>query len=306
MATASYDVVQLKAQARVTVLDDGTAEVCTAGSDLGTGTYTVLSQVAAQGLGLPLRLVRCTLGDTALPPAGAAAGQSLANSAAPAVMAAAARVRQHLVRLASADPASPLANLPADRIGCNDGRVYALHDPCVGEAWTRLLRRRGLARLAEEAAFQPITATTDHSLQSWGAQFVEVGVRVGTGEVRVRQVVSAFDFGRVLNPATARNQLRGGIVFGIGMALLEEGEYDARSGRMVNASLGDYLVPAHADVPPIEVIMLDRPDWVASPALGAKGCGEIGTSGIAAAIGNAVFNAVGIRAKTLPLRPGSP
>ncbi len=304
MATASYDVVQLKAQARVTVLDDGTAEVCSAGSDLGTGTYTVLSQVAAQELGLSLHLVRCALGDTVMPPAGAAAGQSLANSVAPAVMAAANLVRQHLIRLAAADPASPLANLPADRIGCDGGRLYAWHDPSVGEAWSELLQRQGIPRLTEVASFQPVTAGNDHSLQSWGAQFVEVGVRVATGEVRVRRVVSAFDFGRVLNPATARNQLRGGIVFGIGMALLEAGEYDHRSGRMLNASLGDYLVPVQADVPPIEIIMLDRPDWVASPALGVKGCGEIGTAGIAAAIGSAVFNATGARVRSLPIRPG--
>lgn len=303
MATASYDVVQLKARATVALLDDGTALVSTAANDLGTGTYTVLSQVAADGLRLPMDRICCELGDNRLPAAGAAAGQSQANSTGPAVADAADAVVRTLVRLASGDPASPLANLSDDRMAFADGRLFAADDPDRGERFEDLLRRQGLSHLAEESMFMPLTATTRHSLQSWGAQFVEVGVRRSSGEVRVRRVASAFDFGRVLNERTARAQLTGGIVFGIGMALLENGEYDPRTGRMVNASLGEYLVPVQADVPQIEVVMLDRPDLVASPVLGAKGCGEIGTVGVAAAIANAVFNATGVRVRDLPILP---
>ncbi len=285
------------------MLRDGTARFSTAVNDIGTGSTTILTQIAADGLGLPASRVQWAHGDSRLPAAGAAAGQSQAVSAGSAVREAARRVAETLARLAAGDPASPLANLAPDRIGFADGRLFSTHDPSRGETFETLLARHGLEQVEELAEFVPGAARETHSLQNWGAQFAEVGVRVSSGEVRVRRVASAFDFGRVLNRETARSQLAGGIVFGIGMALLESAEYDPRSGRIVNASLGEYLVPVQADVPQIDITMLDRPDLVASPLLGAKGCGEIGNVGIAAAIANAVFNATGVRLRDLPIVP---
>ena len=174
-------------------------------------------------------------------------------------------------------------------------------DAQLREGFEQTLRRQGLNQLAAEYEFTPGEALKSHSCQSWGAQFVEVGVRASSGEVRVRRVASAFDFGRVLNERTARAQLVGGILFGIGSALLERGEYDVRSGRMTNADLAGYLVPVHADNPEVNIHMINRPDVVASPGMGAKGCGEIGTVGVAAAVANAVFNATGLRVRRLPI-----
>ena len=303
MATASYDVLQLRSRARVAVLPDGTARVSAAAHDIGTGSYTVFSQVAADRLGLPISRVRCVLGDNRLPTAGAAAGQSQAVSTGSAVVQAAQQVIDKLIRLAAGDPASPLANSLPERIGYAQGRLFLVADPSRGEPFEGLLARLGRPDVEAEAEFMPDPAREGHSLQSWGAQFAEVAVRASSGEVRVRRVASAFDFGRVLNRRTAHSQLAGGIVFGIGMALLEGAAYDQRSARIVNASLGEYLVPVQADVPFIDLTMLDRPDFVASPALGAKGCGEIGNVGIAAAIANAVFNATGVRVRDLPILP---
>ncbi|WP_428483648.1 xanthine dehydrogenase family protein molybdopterin-binding subunit [Rhodopila sp.] len=303
MSTAGFHNHQVPAGATVAVLADGSALVAASTLDLGTGTYTILSQIAADGLGLPIERVRCDLGDTDLPLAPGSGGQWTASSVGPAVSLAAEQVRTRLVRLASSDAASPLANLPDDRIGFRAGCLFAVDAPDRVDSYADLLRRNGLDRIAEEGVFTPVAAQKTHSVQCWGAQFAEVAIRASSGEVRVRRIVSAFDFGRVLNPTTARNQLAGAIVFGIGMALFEAGEYDEHSGRMTNASLGDYLLPVQADVPDIDVIMIDRPDHVANPILGVKGCGEIGTVGSAAAIANAVFNATGVRVRDLPIFP---
>lgn len=301
MASVVFHVAQFATRAAVTLHADGTAEVASAAHDLGTGTYTVVSQLAATHLGVPLAQVRCRLGDNRLPPAAVAAGQGTTNSLGPAVVQAATRLRQRLAALASADPASPLVGVPPAAIGAANGRLFALADPARGEAYATLLPRLGPAELREEAAFEPVAAARTHSLQNWGAQFAEVAVHARTGEVRVRRLVGAFDFGRVLNPRLAQSQLRGGLVFGLGMALSEAVLYDPSSGHPVNANLGEYLVPVQADIPPIELVLLDKPDYVVSPGLGAKGCGEIGNTGTAAALANAVFNATGQRVRDLPI-----
>ncbi|GAA1985736.1 xanthine dehydrogenase family protein molybdopterin-binding subunit [Amycolatopsis minnesotensis] len=303
MATASFYAIASRARAAVALLADGTAEVRSSANDIGTGSSTVYTQLAAARLGLPMDRMRQAFGDNTAPAGSIAAGQSQAGSVGPAVAEAEERVVARIARLAVEDAASPLAGLAGDQVDLADGRVFARDEPALGEEFATVLARHGLDRVVAEAEFRPPPSGGSHSLQCWGAQFVEVGVRASSGEVRVRRVASAFDFGQVLNTRTARNQLVGGIVFGIGAALLERGDYDPHAGSLVNASLAEYLVATHADVPEIDVTMVNRPDFVANPRLGAKGCGEIGNVGIAAAIANAVFNATGVRVRDLPVRP---
>ncbi|MBV8614270.1 MAG: xanthine dehydrogenase family protein molybdopterin-binding subunit [Acetobacteraceae bacterium] len=258
MATATYPANIRPASALVRLEPDGGAVVSTATHDLGTGTYTILAQIAADALGLPVERVRCVLGDSALPPAPVSGGSSTAASVGAAVREAAERLRAQLV---SGD-------------GTREAR--ADHDP--GAVKERF------------------------SAHSFGAHFVEVRVDPELGTVRVARVVSAMDVGRVLNPRTAASQIRGGVVWGVGMALMEATVYDERDGRLVTRNLADYLVPVSPDVPPIEVILLDAPDPRFGP-LGARGVGEIGIVGVAAAIANAVRHATGRRVRRLPITP---
>jgi len=258
-ATATYPANIRPASALVRLQPDGSGAVVRAAThDLGTGTYTILAQIAADALGLPVDRVRCVLGDSALPPAPVSGGSSTAASVGAAVLEAAERLRAQLVS--------------------DDG--------------TR----------AAQADHDPAAIKDEFSAHSFGAHFVEVRVDPALGTVRVTRVVSAMDVGRVLNPRTAASQIRGGVVWGIGMALMEATVYDGRDGRLVTRNLADYLVPVNPDIPPIEVILLDVPDPHFGP-LGARGVGEIGITGVAAAIANAVHHATGRRVRRLPITP---
>ena len=200
-----------------------------------------------------------------------------------------------LLRLAGND--SPLAGLAADQVGCRDAGLCPLDEPARHETYRSILARAGRDAVSVEAH-----APDPHELQRWsmhshGAMFCEVGVHVVTGEPRVRRFLGSFDCGRILNPKTAASQFRGGIIMGIGLALMEETLFDERTGRVMNPSLADYHVPVHCDVPEIDVIWTDIPDPQAP--MGARGIGEIGITGTAAAIANAVFNATGKRIREL-------
>jgi xanthine dehydrogenase YagR molybdenum-binding subunit len=263
MATATYPANQWPAGARATYKPDGTYLVQAGTQDLGTGTYTIMTQIAADALGVPVDKVTFELGDTAFPEAPVSGGSTTASTVGPAVHAACVALKAKLAALT-----------PADR-----------DKPVVAEAKSEVSPQR-----------------KQYSLHSFGADFVEVRVDEELGSIRVARVVAAFAAGKILNPRTANNQYVGGIVFGIGMALEENTVRDRRTGRVVTRDLADYHVPVHADVPEIEVIQIAEDDPHVN-SLGTKGIGEIGITGVTAAIANAIFHATGKRIRDLPITP---
>lgn len=235
-------------------------------------------------------------GDSRFPDSPVAGGSSQTVSIAAAVAAASDALIDKLLQLAAAD--SPLHGARRQDLQIRDGGIYRSSDG-QGATFVALLRRAGLQEIAAQAAASKPEEMQQYSMHSFGAQFCEARVSDVTGEVRVSRWLGSFDTGRILNPRTAASQFRGGIVMGIGMALTEETFFDARTGRHVNASLSEYHVPVHLDIPPIEVIWNDIPDPQAPP--GARGIGEIGITGAAAAIANAIYNATGKRIRDLPI-----
>jgi len=300
MATASYPGYRTASSARVRLTDDGRALVEAATQDLGTGSYTVFTQVAADALGLPVERVTCELGDTALPEAPGSGGSVTVASVSEAILGAVAALKSKLAALAAADQESPLAGLKAEQVALSGGRLIAAGDPSRGVAYTDLLRRARQPALAAEARVEPDSRRDAYVIQSWGAQFCEVKIDPLLPRVEVTRWVSALDVGRVLNPKTSRSQVIGGVTMGIGMALLEHTVYDPQTGRPVTANFADYAIPVNADVPEIEVELLDHPDPVIN-TLGCRGIGEIGITGVAAAIANAVYHATGRRVRDLPI-----
>lgn len=299
VASSAYPVFQAPAHVQVAFLDDGTLEVRCAAHDIGTGTYTVFAQIAAERSGLPMSKIRVLLGDTALPRSPAAVGALTVCSSAPAIESAIDKAASELAEIAVASEGSALSGSDAAAVRFVEGRLSDAESG-VGEAFEDVLRRADRDRVSANSEFAPGAYWTTHSMKTFGAQFAEVRIDPDTHEIRVARMTGVFDFGRVLNEKTARSQLRGGMVFGIGMALLEHSAYDHETGRMLGPNLAEYLVPSNADVPEIDIVMLDRPDTVVN-GIGAKGVGEIGNTGAAAAIANAVFNATGKRIRDLPI-----
>jgi xanthine dehydrogenase YagR molybdenum-binding subunit len=259
-----------------------------------------MTQIAADALGLPPERVRFELGDTALPEAPLSAGSNTVGSVGPAVHAACAAARAELIRLVIADGRSPLHGAEEGQIGVEDGRVFLTHDPSRGESYAEVLARHGLGQVEGTAAAQPGPERQQFAMASFGALFAEVRVDPDLGLARVTRLVGAYDIGRVINPKTARSQLVGGIIWGLGAALLEHTVTDRRHGRILNPNLSQYLVPVHADVPDIEVHFVDGFDPHTNP-LGTKGAGEIGPIGVPGAIANAVFHATGKRIRDFPI-----
>jgi xanthine dehydrogenase YagR molybdenum-binding subunit len=300
MATALYPGWNDAAAARVRLARDGKALVQTSTQELGTGSYTVFTQVAADALGLPVERVTFELGDSDFPEAPPSYGSQSVASVSEAVVRAVADLKAKLLALVAPVAGSPLAGLKPEQVGLRDGRIFALADPAHGLACAEVLERAQLPALEAEARTEPGEGAKGFSVHSFGAQFCEVKVDPLLPRVRVTRWVSALDAGRILNPKTSRSQVLGGVTMGIGMALLEQTVYDPRSGRPVTANLADYLTPVQGDVPEIEVDLLDRPDPVFN-TLGCRGIGEIGITGVAAAIANAVFHATGRRVRDLPI-----
>jgi xanthine dehydrogenase YagR molybdenum-binding subunit len=304
MATAAYPVPAfpgLQPQRALTRLyADGSAVVQCGTQEFGTGVATAMTQVAADGLGIPLDRVRFELGDTELPNTSSAVGSAGAGMVSAAVHAATTTLRDQLVARAVADERSPLHGADPRAVVVRDGRMTLLDKPDGGETYSELLRRNFLEEADALGSWNPTGAGTGYATTTFGAQFAEVAVDADLGLVRVRRLVGAFAPGRVLNAKTARSQLMGGILWGLGQALLEGTRMDSRQGRWANASLGDYLVPVNADAPDVDVELVEVPDSVVNP-LGVKGVGEIGQVGVAAAIANAVFHATGRRVRELPI-----
>jgi len=302
MATAVYPVVHFPSSARVRIRQDGTAIAESSTHEMGTGAYTVLTQVAAETLGLPVERVRVDIGDTNLPRAFVSGGSATTMSVGSAIQGAARAALAKLIKMARADNRSPLYGASADQIIAKDGRLALTSDSSKSETYGALLARAGMKEVEASFDMQFNDREKTHSSHSFGAHFAEVRVDPDFGEVRVTRFTGVFDIGRAMNMKTAKSQMIGGIVMGIGMALMEATVMDTNFGRFVNQDLAEYHVPVNADIPAINVHLLDSFDSHASP-IGAKGAGEIGIVGVAAAIANAVYHATGVRVRELPITP---
>lgn len=274
MASAAYPVHRSGASARARAEADGRVRVASAAADIGPGTYTVMSQIAADALGLDVSRVSFELGDSDLPKAPLQGGSMTVASVGPAVREACRRLRAELV---------------------GEG------EPLTTEAIARTLARRGVDHL-EVGARTPGGSADGFAGHAFGAHFVRVRVDQDSGEVRLDRWVGVFAAGRILNPATARSQMLGGLVMGLGQALLERTQFDPASGRIINADLGEYRLPVCADPGDLEVIFVEEDDPHVN-VLGAKGIGEIALVGVAPALANAVYHATGVRVRELPIRP---
>ena len=321
MATALYPTYLSPSAATAKVGADGRAEIRTGGHELGTGTYTIFTQIAADALGLPLERVTVKMGDSDYPKTPVAGGSRSTASIGPSVQAAAQAVQQSLIALAIKDKKSPLFGAKETDVVGIVGHLQLKENPSVRDAYTAILERAKLTSLEEFAEWIPdgakpgdkskILTGTEASVQpnhakfsayTFGAVFVEVSVDEAIGRVRVRRMVSAYGAGKIMNEKTAQNQIRGGNIFGIGMGLMEESILDPVQGRFVNANIADYHLPVQADVPAIDAFFVEETDKLVNP-LGAKGVGEVGIVGVAAAIANAVYHATGKRIRELPITP---
>jgi xanthine dehydrogenase YagR molybdenum-binding subunit len=299
MATGVWEALQMKTTARIVLSANGHAEIACATSDIGTGTYTIMAQVAADMLGLPIDDISIKLGDSTLPQSPVEGGSWMAASVSHAIANAADAVRKELLRLAKKAPDSPLAGTKLDDITLADGKIASKRDPNRAVSITDAMRNSGVDRIEQER-FSDFKEDSKHARNTHSAVFAEVKIDEQLGVIRVTRVVSAVAAGRILNTRTAHSQIMGGVVWGIGMALHEETLIDHQFGRIMNANIGEYHMPVNADVYDIKVIFVDEPDDIINP-LGIKGVGEIGIVGVAAAIANAVYHATGKRIRDLPI-----
>lgn len=300
MAAAVYHTFRGPAGARVRLFADGRATIESAASDMGPGTYTSMIQVASDALGIAPDRLRFVLGDSTFPYAPSHGGSQTMASVGSAVHAACLSVRQKLLALAIADERSPLRGFASDALDAADGRIVARAEPARGDRYQEILARHGLDVLDATESVTPSRDRARFSMQAFGAVFADVAVDSDFGTVRVRRLVGAYGAGRIVNPRMARSQMIGGMVGGLGMALMEHTVMDRASGRVVNATLADYLVPVNADITAFDTIFVDEHDPHVNP-LGVKGIGELALVGVAPAIANAVFHATGKRVRELPI-----
>ena len=297
-ATATYPYHRMPGgAARIVLTRDGHVRVEIAAHEMGMGTATAQTQVTAERLGLPMDKVKFCHGDSRFPGVVLAGGSQQSASIGSAVMAAQRVLLIQLLALVGKE--SPLHGLLPDDVVARDGGLAKLYEPDRFVSYTDLLADAGLDELVVEGKAPPPLEAQHWSMHSHGAMFCEVRVNEVTGETRVTRFLGSFDCGRILNAKTAASQFRGGIVMGLGLALMEETQFDERNGRIMNPSLAEYHVPVHMDVPEIDVIWTDIPDPHAP--MGARGVGEIGITGVGAAVANAVFNACGKRVRALPI-----
>jgi xanthine dehydrogenase YagR molybdenum-binding subunit len=299
MATGIWEALQMPMAARIVLTDNGHAEVSCATSDIGTGTYTIMAQVAADMLGLPIDNITVKLGDSTLPHAEVEGGSWTAASVAHAIATTADEVRKELLALAQRIPGSPLANARPDDVLLSGGMIVGKKDASRAVSIADAMRYGDLDRIAHEKLAE-FKEDSEHARNTHSAIFAEVKVDEQLGVIRVTRIVNAVAAGRILNAKTAHSQVMGSVVWGIGMALHEETLVDHNFGRVMNANIAEYHVPVNADVQDIKVIFVDEPDNTVNP-LGIKGLGEIGIVGAAAAIANAVYHATGKRVRDLPI-----
>ena len=283
--------------ARITLDKTGHATIDVPAADMGMGTSTTQAILAADRFGLPLERVTVAYGDSSFPGNLLAGGSSQTASIAGAVIAVQRALVEQLLALGSDE--SPLAGLSADEVGGRDEGLCELADPSRWESYAEILARAGRDEISVVASASDPDEVQAYSMHSFGAIFCQVRVNTTTGETRVDRVLGSYDCGRIINAKTAASQFRGGIIMGLGLALMEDTNFDERTARIMNPSLAEYHVPVHMDVPAIELMWTDIPDPYA-PA-GARGIGEIGITGVAAAVANAVYNATGRRVRDLPI-----
>jgi xanthine dehydrogenase YagR molybdenum-binding subunit len=304
MANCTWMAARFPADATVHLRDDGAVRVACGTQDIGTGTYTNLAQIAAEKTGVPLDQIEVALGDTSLP-AGPISGGSMATaSVIPAVWAAADHAISSLLNIATTTPGGPFEHRKPDELALERGKVFVKADGGAnGVPFAEILRRANVRLVAGDGKSESTFGNPKpkFSSHSFGCHFVEVTWQPEIARLRVTRVVSVIDAGRILNPLAGRNQVEGAVVMGIGMALFEHTHYDPQTGAPINSNLADYIVAVNADAPAIEVHFLDFPDKALNP-LGARGIGEIGLAGAAAAITAAVHHATGVRVRQLPVK----
>ncbi|GAB2683263.1 xanthine dehydrogenase family protein molybdopterin-binding subunit [Mucilaginibacter koreensis] len=336
MATATYPANRGASTAKAIIYADGRAEFECASQDIGTGTYTVMTQLAADTLSLPISQVKVKLGNSSYPKGANSGGSQVTASVGPAIRAAALGAISKLAKAAIGDSRSPLHNQKEEDLKAENGRLVIAGKPERGESFLAIMNRQGLQKVealavtnvstrqqqeanpasgngpdeeAQKESKQNAAVQADektdrkpYSFHSFGAHFVKVFVDKDFGTVKVDKAVAVMDIGTVMNAKTATNQIMGGMIFGIGMAIMEQTTYDPNRGRIVTKDLAQYLVPVHADMPEFTVKFIEKPDMIISP-VGARGIGEIGITGISAAIANAIYNATGKRVRELPISP---
>jgi len=302
MATGTWGAFQLPASAKITLKADGTALVGSATADIGPGTYTVITMIAAEFLGIAPEKVKFDLGDSDLPNAPVQGGSFTTASVGTAVHGAALAIKQKLFDLALKETDSPLAGAKPDDVEMSGGNLALKADLTKRVSIADLMRKDNKTEISETYTSRPNAERQKYATQAHGAQFVEVKVDEDLGIIKVTRVVEATAVGRIMNPKTSHSQEMGGVVWGIGMALHEETAVDHRFGRMITTDLASYHVPANADVYEVETAFVEEEDKIVNP-LGIKGMGELCMVGIPAAIANAVFHATGKRIRELPITP---
>jgi xanthine dehydrogenase YagR molybdenum-binding subunit len=299
MATGVWDAMQMPITVRIVLSANGHAEVSCATSDIGTGTYTIMTQVAADMLGLPLDAITIKLGDSTLPQSPVEGGSWIAASVSNGIATTADAVRRELLRLAKQMPNSPLADAEPGEVALVDGKLVSKRNASRAVSIVDVMRHGAVDRIEQEKSTS-FPDDSSHAHNTHSAVFAEVKVDEQLGVIRVTRVVNAVAAGRILNTKTAASQIMGSVVWGMGMALHEETLVDHNFGRIMNPNIAEYHVPVNADVHDIKVIFVDEPDDTINQ-LGVKGVGEIGIVGVAAAIANAIHHATGKRVRDLPI-----
>ncbi|MFL6449549.1 MAG: xanthine dehydrogenase family protein molybdopterin-binding subunit [Bryobacteraceae bacterium] len=302
MATSEYPTRRSPSSASARLNADGTFSVDAGTQDIGTGTYTIMTQIAGDSFGVPISRVKFRLGDTELPQTPVSGGSQTAASTGSAVYLATQALREKLIQMAVSNSRSPLSGMNAQDIVLQNGRLFARTEQSRGEAFQELLSRSGQGSVEGKADAKPGAEKERYSMYAFGAQFAEVRVDADLGQIKVSRMVGCFGAGRILNAKTARSQLLGGMVWGVSMALHEHAMMDKRLARWVNNNLSEYHVPVNADIGQMEALWVEEKDDHINP-IGAKGIGEIGITGAAAAVANAIFHATGKRVRDLPITP---
>nr|WP_310589185.1 molybdopterin cofactor-binding domain-containing protein [Dyadobacter sp. Leaf189] len=302
MASSLYGFHRHPSQAKAILNRDGTLVVQSATMDIGPGTGTAMTRIAAERLGISSSKVRFDLGSSDLPDAPGQNGSSTVPSVGSAVYAACESLKTKLLTLAGQMPGSPFQHVGAEQVLFKNGQMLLEKEAGTAISFSKILEHHNLQQVEAQEESRSGAERDRYSMYSFGCHFVEVQVNPFTGEVRVTRAVTCADVGKIINHKTARSQAIGGLVGGIGMALMEASVMDHRFGRYVTSDLATYHIPVHADIPQMDVFFIDEADQYVN-AIGAKGLGEIAIVGVAAAVANAVFHATGKRIRELPITP---